>query len=66
MMIDNDLFQELKSRAIEQFKIQYPQRSFKYKEYPFSFRLLCFFAEFFDLFSLTFDIVFQVIKFIEC
>ena len=54
MMIDNDLFQELKSRAIEQFKIQYPQRSFKYKEYPFSFRLLCFFRGIFRFILLDF------------
>ena len=36
------------------------------KNILFPFVCCVFFAEFFDLFSLTFDIVFQVIKFIEC
>lgn len=35
--IDNELFQNLKLKLIEQYKAKYPTKKFKYKRYPFIF-----------------------------
>lgn len=53
--IDNELFQQLKNQRIQQFKVKYPSRTFKYNKYPFVLFDTFTSDQFSYLFSLTFS-----------